>query len=359
MLTSGPRDASKTCLESLEDLIEDTEYAHKIYLQRNEEQMAQSADGNTNALDMSMGLDAEREVTEQSLLICQDARICVARMSDGRENINYSDKHNEHEVLEQPYHHLSSAQILCDIVGSIKMEIEEIVNTGQHDCAVIEAALERTTAAADFCIDIIEYQKPEVETGSSVRFLASTTLLLRDLQDWNEKPRNIFREIHMGRYTLLGFLSSLAFCTIEGVSTGLGAIVYRHLGGLPGIDGAPDDAIPVAIRNGDHAEPGDGVINELTTDHLVNSISRFIRKGYRLVPRLQIVFQQIELEEREMMLILSSTIPIIVHSARGKEGSVLIVGQVTRTTIQWIASQLEVEFNPNQPDGVFQTVRIR
>ncbi|KAK3669753.1 hypothetical protein LTR78_010381 [Recurvomyces mirabilis] len=181
--------------------------------------------------------------------------------------------------------------------------------------------------------------------------LCSLLLPLSDLAYWHESPRNVFREIYMGEYTLLGLLSPLALATTQNCSSAAGGIQYIHLTGKPGIDGVPENAVPVA--RGD----GEGVKNELTVDRLPNTISRFIRKGYRLVRRSQIIFQDIELKEREMMLILSCTVPVIVQNVRGEESSVFIAGQVSRATIRWLCDELKVDFDPNEPDGVFQTER--
>jgi hypothetical protein len=156
----------------------------------------------------------------------------------------------------------------------------------------------------------------------------------------------------MGEYTLLELLSSLTLGTFHTISPGPSGIQYIHVKGQLGVDGVPVKAIPIA------GDGGDGVKNELTETNLTNSVSRFIRKGYKLVRRSQIVFRGIELEEREMMLILSCTTPIIVQNVRGEEGSVFIAGQVSRATLQWLCDMLEVKFESNEPDGVFQTEYI-
>ena len=264
---------------------------------------------------------------------------------------------NENGDQDEQPHQISSAQALRDTVASIKMDLNSVFDTGHHDPATIDAVVKRIAAAMHHCMDSIESQQSHIEAVASLEFLASSTVLLRDLVNWKISPQNIFRQIRMEEFTLLGLLSPLTVATFSGVYGGHGGIRYIHVAGQPGVNGVPDHAIPVICGNSDPTIE-DGVINKLTAENLVISISRFIRKGYRLVPRPQIVFREIELEEREMMLILSSTIPIIVEDVKGKEGSVFIAGQVARTTIQWIASQLEVDFDPNQPDGVFQTVRI-
>lgn len=116
----------------------------------------------------------------------------------------------------------------------------------------------------------------------------------------------------MGEFTLLGLLSPFTLCTIKSISVGSGGIQYLHMSGQPGVNGVPETALPF-VSNGD-----DCVKNEITETNLANYIPRFSRNRYQLVRRSQIVFREIQLKEREMMLILSCTTPIIVHTVRGK-----------------------------------------
>ncbi|KAK5240860.1 hypothetical protein LTS06_012321 [Exophiala xenobiotica] len=260
----------------------------------------------------------------------------------------------ESEIREEPARQIVPPESL-DIV-SIKNEVETVFSMKQHHPAAVAAALGRVLAAMKDSMDRVDHMdrmdnvgQSAAEIAARLKYLNSILIPLNDLDLWHKQPRNVFRDIHMGEYTLLGLLSPLALGTFHTISSGPAGIQYLHMRGQPGADGVPEKAIPIA---GDDV---DGVKNELTETNLTNSISRFIRKGYKLVRRPQIVFQGIELEEREMMLILSCTTPIIVQNVRGKESSVFIAGQVSRATLQWLCDELEVEFESNEPDGVFQT----
>jgi hypothetical protein len=57
--------------------------------------------------------------------------------------------------------------------------------------------------------------------------------------------------------------------------------------------------------------------------HAQNVISKFLKKGYSLVPQDSSCFQDITLQERELMFILSTSKPITVEKVEGRKGSVI------------------------------------
>ncbi|KAK4551390.1 hypothetical protein LTR86_011197 [Recurvomyces mirabilis] len=231
----------------------------------------------------------------------------------------------------------------CQSVASIKSDVELVLSTKQYDSAAVVEVYARLAAAIERCAN----NNTEL---AALQDFCSMLFPLSDLAYWHKEPRNVFRKINMGEFTLLGLLSPLSPATMEDCPPSTGGVRYIHFGGQPGDDGVPARAKPVS------AHGTDGVKNDITEQNLANHISRFIRKGYKLVRRSQIVFNGIGLKEREMMLILSCTLPIIVYDVSGEEGSVFIVGQVTKATIEWICQELGVDFDPTEPDGVFQTV---
>ena len=195
---------------------------------------------------------------------------------------------------------LSSAESFEGTMTSIRSEAEMVFSTDQINSSAA-ACLSRVLAAFDLCVDhganSIGLPGSAGGAAANLKYLNSILVPLNDLALWQEQPRNVFREIHMGDYTLLGLLSPLALGTFHTIYSGSGGIRYLHVSGRPGVDGVPETTLPV-VGNG-----SDGVKNELTETNLANSISRFIRKGYKLVRRSQIVFREIQLKEREMMLI--------------------------------------------------------
>ena len=107
-LTTSRRHASKVSHQDLKEyteFIEETEPDLTLHLQRIIELITQSTVKNINASGKSVSLEDEKEVAEQSLRICEYARVHAARLSERKESTNASGMpislEDEREVCEQ------------------------------------------------------------------------------------------------------------------------------------------------------------------------------------------------------------------------------------------------------------------
>ena len=161
-----------------------------------------------------------------------------------------------------------------------------------------------------------------------------------------DRPRNVFKNIKMGDDTLLALFSPGDAAILHTIHSGHRATQYLHLPASPNL---PENTVYI------QGSSSEEFICGIAERELLGSVSRFIRKGYRMERVSETTFDSITLQPRHLMLILSCTDTITVKNVEGKEGSVLIAGQVSRFTIETIARILEVEFDSNLCDGVFQT----
>lgn len=212
-------------------------------------------------------------------------KFCTARLYTTRQATVMETQEAETKEIETQE---METQALEDTMTSIRSEVETVFSTDQINLSAA-ALFDRVVATIDLCLVHDASEKPGSAGRAAVnlKYFNSILVPLNDLKLLHEQPRNVFREIHMGEFTLLGLLSPLTLCTIKSISVGSGGIQYLHMSGQPGVDGVPETALPV-VSNGD-----DCVKNEITETNLANYIPRFSRNRYKLVRRSQIVFREI------------------------------------------------------------------
>lgn len=160
-----------------------------------------------------------------------------------------------------------------------------------------------------------------------------------------DQPRNRFIKIEMGDETLLALLSPKDPVNIESVHSGSRGLQYFHVPNSPDL---PETVLRIPKSSEEH-------IPEIAQNELLVNISRFMREGYILERVSRTTFNCITLPPRHLMLILSCSDPITVKDVKGQEGSVLIAGRIPWSGIEAIARVLNVEFDTDQSDGIFQT----
>ncbi|KFZ16806.1 hypothetical protein V501_02064 [Pseudogymnoascus sp. VKM F-4519 (FW-2642)] len=85
-ITMNTSRVSQQVIQEYNEMIQDTVYNLEFHLERINEKMERFAPSNTNTLATSINLDDERAVTEQCLLICEDAKACIESLAH-RESI--------------------------------------------------------------------------------------------------------------------------------------------------------------------------------------------------------------------------------------------------------------------------------
>lgn len=230
---------------------------------------------------------------------------------------------------------------------TLRAVMEEVHKHGILRQDLIEEASKSLNTATELCTRDVEAESCEQRTAD-LRVCLPALATLSALVTQLESPRNFFTNIHLGDFTLLCLLSPHKPATCKAVYSGASSCQYIHVYGP--VEGATR---PIASVPGHATED---LMQELTENFLSDSVPRFLKRGYRLERQSTNIFRNVHLKEREISLVLSCTEPIVVENVQGEEGSVFIAGQVSKSIIERIAKALHVEFDADQPDGIFQTV---